>query len=258
MMKVQIILISNKLKISILRSNKIYNMRQLLLSIIVLSIFTCQLHAQNTSGDVSTTKKKLVASTVVETSLLQFTNGCYANDSLKAVVRFSYFFNMGVDFNYQASKRFKPFFGLNLKNIGLIIKKEDSVNTYKWKHRVYTVGVPIGVKLYFLEKNKLMFKAGADFSYAFNYKMKYFVNKTKTKSNEFFSDQTNNFMPSIFVGAAYSGVTASVNYYLTNFFNDIKHPGKEVNLITLGLGINFDNGTMKNKEVKKTSNSQSL
>lgn len=258
MMKHQIILISNKLKICILRPNKIYFMRQLLLSFIALSIFTCQSYAQNTSGDASTSKKKFVASTVVETSLLQFANGCYADDSLEAVVRFTYFFNMGVDFNYQASKRFKPFFGLNMKNIGLIIKKEDSVNTYRWKHRVYTVGVPIGIKLYFLEKNKLMFKAGADFSYAFNYKKKYFVNKTKTKSNEFFSDQTNNFMPSIFVGAAYSGVTASVNYYLNNFFNEVKQPGMEVNLITLGLGINFDNGNLKNKEVKKTSNTQSL
>ncbi|MBK7764128.1 MAG: outer membrane beta-barrel protein [Bacteroidetes bacterium] len=232
-------------------------MRSILLSLCCICLLQTQSNAQ-TAGDESTKKKKFVATTMVETSLIQFANSAFANDSLKTIPRFSYFFNMGVDFNYQASKRFKPFFGLNLKNIGLITKKEDSVNTYKEKHRVYTVGVPIGVKLYFMKKNKLMFKAGADFSYAFNYRLKSFVNKDKKKSNEFFSDQTNNFMPSVFFGAAYSGVTASVNYYLTNFFNEVKKPGMEVNLITLGLGINFDQGSMKKKEIRKTSNSQSL
>lgn len=67
----------------------------------------------------------------------------------------------------------------------------------RFKHRVYTLGVPVGTKAYAL-KRKLMLKAGADVGLAINYKWKTFINDTKTKNHEFFSDRVARFCPPCF------------------------------------------------------------
>jgi hypothetical protein len=134
------------------------------------------------------------------------------------VPRFTFFFNVGTNFNYDFNNYFGLFTGVNIKNIGLITKETDSL---KLKRRVYTLGVPLGFKVGDLAKGRLFFFAGGSYDLAFNYKEKQFVNGDKKhKFNEWFSDRTPLFMPSFFAGFRfYPGIGLKVQYYPNNFFN---------------------------------------
>ncbi|MBL7771402.1 MAG: hypothetical protein JNM95_00920 [Chitinophagaceae bacterium] len=166
----------------------------------------------------------------------------------KMIPRFSYFFNVGADYNYKLDKNFSVFTGINVKNIGLIAKYD----TLKFKHRVYTVGFPLGFRIHSADR-KTWFKAGFDASWAVHYKKKTFVDNKKTeKYSAWFSDCTSTFFPSVFAGLSVGGVSVNTNVYLNNFFNPYNMRNFDYNgdLITLGLGINM-NKTFKKKKGKK-------
>lgn len=205
----------------------------LALSLLLLSIGRFAL-AQETK---SPAKKKLVTfSSTVESNLLQFANVEVAGVYLTTVPRYTYFFNSGLDIDFKLHKSFKLFTGVGAKNIGFIIKpNKDSI----YKHRVYTVGAPVGFKLNFAH-DKVIVKAGADFSVALNYKWKTIFNDKKTKKNEWFSDKTSMFFPSVFAGVSVYGVAVTANYYLGQFFNpdNATTGAMETQLLTVGLGVN--------------------
>lgn len=193
--------------------------------------------------------QSIVYNSVVESNLIQFATLDQWNKSMTTIPRYTYFFNMGFDANFKVTNYFNLFTGLNMKNIGLIIKYNDSVRE---KHRVYTVGAPFGFKIHNL-KNNVVFKTGVDVSVAVNYKWKHIVNDTKTKHNEWFSNRTALFFPSLFAGLSVKGVAVSANYYLNNFFNPL-HPAVQnwdARLFTLGLGLNIDGSASKSKHTKK-------
>ena len=224
---------------------KIINMKKISL-LLALVCFTCLVGQGQDTDSVKISKKKwLTLSSGIESNLIQFAQAEMGGVSLTTIPRYTYFFNTGIDANVKLSEHLKVFSGLNFKNIGLIIKTNDTIRT---KHRVYTFGAPIGLKVY-MAKNKVMLKAGADFSLAFNYKWKMCVNDTKTKKNEFFSDKTEIFFPSVFAGISVMGFTVTGNYYLNNFFNksNAAYATTDVQLFTLGLGFNFDKNMMKGK-----------
>ncbi|HEY0272019.1 MAG TPA: hypothetical protein VGC22_02490, partial [Chitinophaga sp.] len=75
--------------------------------------------------------------------LLSFGSIKYDGDHVRNIPRFTMFFNIGTNFNYDFNKNFGIFTGLNLRNIGLITKDNDSL---KLKRRLYTLGVPLGFK----------------------------------------------------------------------------------------------------------------
>lgn len=171
----------------------------------------------------------------------------------KMLPRFSYFMNTGADANYTLAKNFSVFTGVAIKNIGLIMKF-DSI---KYKHRVYTLGLPIGLRLH-TANHKSWVKAGLDLSWALNYKKKIFEDeKAKIKYSEWFSSRVTSFMPSAFIGVSRSGITLSGHYYFNNFFNDknASNLGYKANMITLGIGLNIDkkkgiSKKGKNKEIE--------
>jgi hypothetical protein len=207
------------------------------------------LQAQNTPNDAPVKKKKFSYSSGVEGSIVQFAQFSGAKvGNVSNIPRYSFFFNTGTDLNYHASKNFRPFTGIHLKNIGVIQQINDSS---KYKHRVYTIGVPVGIKLY-SNDHKLMFKAGADAALAFNYKWKHFNNNDKLhKGNEFFSDKASMLFTSVFAGFAYKGLSFTGHYYLNDFFGAKSGvPANDVRLITLGIGLNLDDNVVKMK-VKK-------
>lgn len=149
--------------------------------------------------------------------LLSFGNIKYAGEHVKNIPRFTIFFNVGNNYNYDFDRHFGIFTGLNIKNIGLITKDNDSV---KLKRRVYTVGIPLGFKIGDL-KHGTFFFAGGSYDLAFNYKEKKFLDGDKVdKFNEWFSDRTPLLMPSLFAGIRFNpGFGLKLQYYPNDFFN---------------------------------------
>jgi len=138
---------------------------------------------------------------------------------VRNIPRFTFFFNVGHNLNYDFNRHFGFFTGINLKNIGLITK--DDNDSVKLKRRVYTLGVPVGFKIGDLRNGSFFFFAGGSYDLAFNYKEKKFIDgDKKEKFNEWFSDRTPLLMPSLFAGIRMRpGFGLKVQYYPNNFFN---------------------------------------
>jgi len=156
-------------------------------------------------------------------------------------LRFTAWFHIGATYNYNINKNVGIFTGLDLKNIGFIEKFK--VNDLTTKQRVYTLGVPVGLRLGNMQKRNYLFLGGG-LDLALQYKSKYWdVNTKKTKTNDWFSDKTNLLMPYVFVGAAIGGTTIKIQYYPTNFYNEdysisgIKpYANNKVNLLLFSVG----------------------
>jgi hypothetical protein len=203
--------------------------------------------AQNvTSGNAK--PQSLELSSGIEGSILQFANFTNNSKSVTTIPRYTFFLNGGIHVNYKISNTFRAFTGLDFKNIGLIDKYSD---TLKVKRRMYAIGAPLGLKIKI--KENLKFKIGADFNLVFNYKEKVFVNgDKKSKFNEFFSDKTPQFYPSIFAGIIIDKISLSANYYPINFFNsNYKYYSKmEAKLFTISVGVHIDNHSNKKSKTK--------
>lgn len=173
-----------------------------------------------------------------------------STSSKLTTLRFTYVVNVGMNYNYDFTEHFGGFIGIGIKNIGLINKYGDSTV----KRRVYTVGVPVGVKIGNL-RNRNFFLAGAGVDVPFNYREKGFVERRhKEKFNEWFSDRTPNFMPYVFAGFSIDpGITLKFQYYPNNFFNQDyttknkltgeegykPYAGMEANLLYVSLGLDI-------------------
>lgn len=149
--------------------------------------------------------------------LLSFANVKLNDERMRNIPRFTVFFNVGTNYNYDFNNNIGIFSGLNIKNIGLITKPSDNE---KLKQRVYTLGVPVGFKIGDLRSGTFLF-FGGEYDLAFNYKEKYFLDgDKKSKFNEWFSDRTDLFMPSLFAGFRFGPMFGiKGQYYLNNFFN---------------------------------------
>lgn len=182
--------------------------------------------------------------------LLSFASMKENGEHMRNIPRFTLFFNVGSNFNKDFSKNFGVFTGINIKNIGLISKPADSL---KLKQRVYTIGIPVGIKIGDVTSGSFFFFAGGEIDMAVNYKEKQFVDGDKVhKFNEWFSDRTPLLMPSLFAGFRINpGFGLKVQYYPQNFFNqDFKTKDKagnsvypyknlEANMVFVTLGYNF-------------------
>jgi hypothetical protein len=230
------------------RDHKYLNMQKLILLLTAFSLLQFSTQAQEVP--VVKKEKRIKITSGVESNLIQFAKMDVFGYRQTTIPRYTYFFNMGVDANLKLSKHLKLYSGLSLKNIGLIVKQNDSV---RWKYRVYTIGAPIGFKL-FMAKEKVIFKAGADASLAFNYKWKKIANKTKSKGNEFFSDQTPLLFTSLYAGVTVHGFAVTANYYLNNFFNKDVY-NIDARLFTIGIGFNVDDHTLKAMKEKRNKKS---
>jgi hypothetical protein len=167
-----------------------------------------------------------------------------------STLRFSYILNFGFNFNYDFNKHFGVFTGIGIKNIGFIDKIADSTI----KRRVYTIGVPVGIKFGNLKKRTYGF-IGGGVDLPFNYREKGFIKRgKKDKFNEWFSDRTELIMPYVFAGISLDpGIAFKIQYYPTNFMNTdytetssgvlpvVTRPyaGYNVNLILLSVGFDI-------------------
>jgi hypothetical protein len=158
-------------------------------------------------------------------------------------LRFSYFINTGVTFNFNFSRHIGVYTGIDIKNVGYI----ESYNGFTYKRRTYSIGAPLGIKIGNMAPKSTYAFLGGGADLPIEYKEKIFqIKSQKTKINEWLSTRTAPVMPYIFAGIAVSrGYTFKVQYYPTNFMNpdytDSKgnqpYLGTEVHLILFSLGF---------------------
>ncbi len=136
---------------------------------------------------------------ILSTSILQKNGG----DAKLTTPRFTGFFHIGLNINFDFSNHSGFYTGINIKNIGFIEKYNNPDSTVK--RRVYTFGIPLGLKFGNLkEGNYFLVGGGVDFP--FNFKEKGFIKRSnKVKFNEWFSDRTPTVMPYVFIGAHFGG-----------------------------------------------------
>lgn len=148
-------------------------------------------------------------------SILSFATIKDGENRLPNVPRFSLFLNIGSTVNYDFNEHAGFFSGLNLKNIGFISRND----TMKIKRRIYTLGIPIGLKFGNFNDD-FFFYFGGQYEIALNYKEKHFLHGKKVlKFNDWFSNRTPLLMPSLFVGVKMHDFNVKVQFYPDDFFN---------------------------------------
>ncbi|HSC53018.1 MAG TPA: hypothetical protein VLC98_05345 [Phnomibacter sp.] len=136
----------------------------------------------------------------------------------KSIVRFSAFLHLGQQVHFDFSEHAGFYTGLSLRNVGMINELNDTV---KIKQRVYTLGIPVALK--FGNMAGPFLAVGAEAEFAIAYKQKVFVNEEKSKTNIWFSDRTNIFLPSAFAELKLKqGMYVKFKYYLTDFLREGK------------------------------------
>lgn len=161
----------------------------------------------------------------------------YPNAELaKNNVRFTCFIHISEYWHYDINNVLGFFTGLGLRNVGMITDENlpetvtltnQSVQYvhYKIVHRLYTLGVPLAIKLGSF-KDHLFFFAGGEYEFALQYKEKYWKDTwdrsgPKTKSTTWFGNQTPAFIPSVFGGVQLpGGINIKFKYYLQDFLNN--------------------------------------
>jgi hypothetical protein len=166
-----------------------------------------------------------------------------ATTNTLGTLRFSYFLNLGLTFNYNFNRHIGVYTGVDIKNIGYI----ETTNGYTNKRRTYTIGVPLGIKIGNMATKRAYVFLGGGTDIPFQYKEKIFqIKSQKTKINEWFSSRTPAVMPYVFAGLAINhGYTFKLQYYPANFMNpDFKDSkgnqpyfGTEVHLILFSAGF---------------------
>lgn len=169
------------------------------------------------SSLVSEAQKRPVYTTTSGEWIFSFANMNQNGSDISSIIRFSPVFNFQNVANFDRSDKFGFTAGLAFRNVGFIYN-DPSIASTKYKWRTYNVGIPVGIKIGNMDKTFVY--GGYELEIPVNTKEKVFVNDTKTKSNEWFSKQTNQFQSSVFVGIQMPyGGNLKFKYYLTNFFN---------------------------------------
>ncbi|RUA29755.1 MAG: hypothetical protein DSY76_03085, partial [Bacteroidetes bacterium] len=136
-------------------------------------------------------------------------------------------FHFSTNWHYDFSNRFGLYSGLSNRNIGFITKEMSTAidnntgSTYmvKWKRRSYSLGIPLALKFGDMEKGFYAF-AGGQIEWLYHYKEKEFLTTGKRKYSEWFSDRTQMFLPSVFVGVTFPhGLSVKFTYALNDFMN---------------------------------------
>lgn len=149
----------------------------------------------------------------------------------KTNLRYTVFFHLGQYWHIDFTNNLGMLTGIGVRNIGLISDEKipesvgsDIMVDHKIIRRVYTVGVPLAIKLGSF-KDHVYFFGGGEYELAFHYKQKYWKSHSrsgsKTKENQWFASQTPTFLPSVFGGVQFpGGINIKFKYYLTDFLNN--------------------------------------
>ena len=189
----------------------------------------------------------------------------FEGENISNAVRFTAFPNIEVVYNKDLGKTFGLYSGLTINNIGLITSDEDFLgpNIVNLKLRALTAGVPVALKIGNLSEDRF-FAIGAQYEWLFHFKEKFFYYSgsgssklQKSKSSEWFSDKTNTFLPSVFVGISYNRYFLRVKYYLNDFLNQdyqqmpgfgATHPFRDINSTIAYISLSYRFNTKKSDD----------
>jgi len=155
-------------------------------------------------------------------------NGTDVNNN----IRFTLFFHTQQQLNFDLTDNIGLYTGFAIRNVGLIMEDlfqnvgYDVANTHpdynkntKIKHRSYSLGFPVAVKLGSFSKN-YFFYAGGEYEWMFHYKQKKFIDGEKYKFTEWTSNRVNPWIPSLFAGVQFpGGFNLKFKYYMDDFLN---------------------------------------
>ena len=147
-------------------------------------------------------------------------------------IRFTLFFHTQQQLNFDLTEHLGFYTGFAIRNVGLIMEDyyqrvgynvdnthPDFNKNTKIKHRSYSLGFPVAVKLGSLSKN-FFFYAGGEYEWMFHYKQKKFIDGEKYKFTQWTSDRVNPWVPSLFAGIQFPyGFNLKFKYYLDDFLN---------------------------------------
>lgn len=189
-------------------------MRKFCFVMLILS-FSMASFAQDAGSQPS---KKNVYSTSV--SEIIFSWGSVTDKNLdpfpKNVLRFTAFLHLGQQYHTDFNEHMGMYTGVSLRNIGMI---NDLNDTVRIKQRTYTLGVPVAFK--FGDMKGTCVALGAEAEFAFWFRQKVFVNREKSRTNIWFGDRTNIFLPSVFAEVKFKeGAYLRFRYYLTDFLRE--------------------------------------
>lgn len=165
-------------------------------------------------------------------------------------VRWAPVFNIHGQWNADFNDNIGIYTGLGFRNVGYIMdnyQMEDGTLAKK-KFRTYNLAVPFGLKLGKLDKAFVY--GGYEIELPFHYKEKTFINDTKSKKTDFFSDRVEQFQQGVFVGVQLpGGANVKFKYYLTEFHNQGKtdgdfmpYKGLSTNVMYVSLTFNMFKG----------------
>jgi hypothetical protein len=191
--------------------------------------------------------------------IFSFADYQIGDDKINTPPRFTLFFHYGKYQHIDFTKNFGLYTGMAIRNVGFTSKVTDTMV----KRRVYTIGVPLAIKIGDLGNDKYLY-AGGEGELAFHFKEKTFVNDVKKKESEWFSSRNNLFLPSVFVGVNFkSGLNLKFKYYLEDFYNkDYVKDGKKIyqnvassQMFYFSIAMNLRKGSYygKNRTYNKNS-----
>ncbi len=166
-----------------------------------------------------------------EEFLAQYPGASLSGGNLRFTMFFHYTHYLNVDF----TNNIGMLTGVGIRNVGMItdevlpqtvsLSGQDVAYTnYNIVRRQYLLGVPIGFKVGSFNDH-VFFYGGLEYELAFHYKEKVWTGSfdrsgKKTKSSEWFGDQTEVLLPSAFGGVQFpGGVNVRFKYYLSDFLN---------------------------------------
>lgn len=145
-----------------------------------------------------------------------------STDAADNIVRFSMFFHFQNQFHYDFTKALGFYTGIGVRNVGFIHEWKYGEEDLKMKHRSYSLGMPVALKIGNFEKG-VYGALGAEAELMFAYKRKLFYDGDKSKESEWFSDKVNLFNPSVFAEIRFKrGGYIRAKYYLMEFLTDKK------------------------------------
>jgi len=189
---------------------------------LLLSVAAITLEAQNKHIYLSSGSEVIFSGTNVAF------NGTNTHNN----IRFTLFFHTQQLINFDLTNNIGLYTGLAIRNVGLIMEdlyQNVGYNVYnthpdfnkntKIKHRSYSLGFPLAIKLGSFDKN-YFFYAGGEYEWMFHYKQKKFIDGAKYKFTEWTSDRVNPWIPSLFTGIQFpGGFNLKFKYYLDDFLN---------------------------------------
>ncbi|TLX76611.1 hypothetical protein E9993_06900 [Labilibacter sediminis] len=138
--------------------------------------------------------------------------------NVNSKLRFTLWFHVGQYLNFDFTNSLGLYTGMALRNVGFITEDSD-YGLEKRVHRSYNLGVPLALKLGSF-KDHFYIYGGGEYELLFHHKEKYWVDGQKHKTSQWFSDKTNRFVPSAFVGVQFpKGLNLQFKYYLDDFLN---------------------------------------